>query len=586
MKSQLAACLGAALLSLSGCTSLEGAKYNYGTSDENGKLKGVPFTLNKPVPTIVHVPATDDKRETYTTTFAYTADSKHRYTLTVNPSYLASVDFSLSFDALGSFTEGSVKTTDQSAALLTSVGKLALTMADASERAVDINVARLIEKGDSMRLTSEDGANWESVKADLRRLQIDKKVKAEYVYRLPGERTVLRKIYGKAMEDLAARAKAYQPPVVDTTVSAPTEPIPVPIPVPVQLKGSAASRTAAAIATDEAKDVENFRAVIDKVKGIDDKPLADAVVQAMNSGNIAALNGARSAEVAALQVQRASLELRDSPTVLQASKATITRISLLDKATEAIPEYLRLAQSMAELSPTDWKRRTVAALNTDIDVRAHTVRIQLANSSKPLPSLGALECPIVSNEAEVTPLRGTTAAKTRTAVPAVAPQNFVIEDLAALCQLKQKKAVVLGISTEYRRRAELASMLVTAGSPKELKLLRDEIASLDTTIADAESSLKTKAKETKTEEPYVAFYKNITSEAEETGQSVLTFVGDKRPKYVILVRNLDVGPPSNPVPTSPPTDQPGRGGTGSEKPKAGDLSTPVTPAVPPVGGSK
>lgn len=532
MNTGLLTLLGLSLVGLCGCTSLEGAKYQYGTFGEGRKLKGVPFTLNRPVPTIVHSPGTDDKRETYTTTFNYVADSTHRYTLTVNPNYLASVDFSLTFDAMGSFAEGSSKTTDQSAAILTSVAKLAAAAFDSSANVVDLEVARLVELGNAVRFSQEELSSWGRIKAELGRLQTSKKVKAEYVYKQPDERAVLRKIFALGLGKLSADAMAYQPPKVDTTISAPPTP-PAPPPKAVDL-GSGIP--AAVSASEYEKDVIRFKDALERAKGLKDVTLGDDIIRAMVKGNVTALNSARSVEIGDLQALRASAELKGmSPTALTSSADIINRISVLKAAADAVPGHLKLAQGMAELSPTDWKRRTVAALNTEIEAQAHTVRIQLANASRSLASTSpsSLDCPIALPGPTVEKPRAGTPKPKQTSSP-VAPEQ------EQLCKLRQTKAIVLGVAAEYRRRAELAAELNVASTPRELKLLRDEIAALDATIADAETSLKAKPKEAKAEEPYVAFYKNVASETDEDEVKILGYVGDTRPKYVVLVRSLEV----------------------------------------------
>lgn len=581
--------VASALLGLTGCSNLSGSTYIYGSTGDSKRLKGVPFTLNKPVPTVVHTPATDDKRETYTTTFAYAADSSHRYTLTVDPSHLASIDFSLSFDTQGSFTEGSAKTTDQSAAVLTSVVKLGLAVFDSSEKAVDAEVARLIETGDQLVDTfdADERAAWTKVKTEMKRLQTETRVKAEYVYTVSAERAVLRKIYDRTMAKLAKAARTVVPVATDTKIEAPSNPAAVVPPVPASLQNTDTGRDPKAIAQDESNDAIAFAIAVQKVEALKNEPhkdaqLSDAILHAMRTGDVAVLSSARANEVAVLASLRASLELTDSEKVLTKSQQVADRIGVLSTATDAIPRHLRLAKSMAELSPSEWRRRTVVALNSEIDAAAHTARVQLANDPKPLPALGAPECTRTSGAGGAT---------------------------ATLCQLRQKKAIVLGVSDEYRRRNQLAATLEAVTTPRELKLLREEIAALDATISEAETSLKAKPKEPKAEDPYAALYVSVQGEKDDTPENALVYAGLRRPKYVILARSLEFAPVkpkaeratsttvnNNPVKNSParsttattPGDQP----KNEPKPKpdagavGGDLATPGAPAVPPKGLQK
>ncbi|RZL04170.1 MAG: hypothetical protein EOP36_01675 [Rubrivivax sp.] len=523
--------------------------YTYGAPTEGGKLAGVPFTLNKPIPTVVHTPASDDKPEIYSTTFTYTADSSRRYTLSVAPPTLVSADFSMSFDALGSLSEGSVKTTDQSAAILGSVAKLGLAFATLDQSKPGqkrSDVERLVGAGNAMQLTSAEKAEWERIKAELVRLRTGEKVKAEYVYTRPGERAVLRKIFKQSMVALVALAG-----------------VPEAAPPPAATPPAAGAPEGPPTAVDEgAADVANFRAMQAVVAQKFEKPGADAIKSAMANGDVATLKTMRSALVGKLQAQRAALDLDDGVDAVKSSGKTLEQVQVLKAAIKAIPDYLQLALSMAELSPTDWKRRTVAALNTDIDAAAHSVRLQLASDAKPLASLATPEC-----------MAKPQGKKDQAAELVLKPTP----ELAALCELKLKKTIVLGVDVEYRRRLALASELATEHAPKELKGLRDEIAALDTTISEAESALKPKAKDVKAETPYAAFYKNITTVAEEDDKKVISMVGNRRPKYVVLVRSLDayVSPETSLADSGSSTQ--GGGTTGTDPTKAGDLQTPVTP---------
>src|SRR5207245_324337 len=79
--------------------------------------------------TIVRNPGVDAAPDTYVITTTHIPDPKQRYVLALNPSVFSSVDWTMTFDENGSLIDTFAKVTDQTSAVLVSIGKLAAVVA-------------------------------------------------------------------------------------------------------------------------------------------------------------------------------------------------------------------------------------------------------------------------------------------------------------------------------------------------------------------------------------------------------------------------------------------------------------------------
>lgn len=91
-------------------------------------MAGVPFTLNKPKFSVVRTPGADGIDQ-YVITPTYVPDTSRRYAVRLHPPVTASVDWSLSLDESGSFSDANAKMTDQTVNILASAAKLAVSVA-------------------------------------------------------------------------------------------------------------------------------------------------------------------------------------------------------------------------------------------------------------------------------------------------------------------------------------------------------------------------------------------------------------------------------------------------------------------------
>lgn len=341
-------CAAAALLlvCLPGCSSLEGKAYKYGEKGEDGTLAGVPFTLNKPVPTVTHTVAADTGKEAYQVTFNYVADSEKRYTLQIKPSMLASVDFSMTFDAGGSLTEASAKSADQTGALIATVGKLAVLAAADSKSEDDNLLQSIYALGDRFASGRPDAAVWRSIRDDLKRLGSVQKIRSEYVYPTSAELTFLRDFL------LALRG---------STSTGQLNGVPM-LPNP-GAKTFADELTKFGTENPTANDVD----------------FARDVYVAFVSGDIKKLKDKKAEQVGALETQRTALATNKTTDARSRVANTLKRISLLKAALQGISLEVGFVADLAEMSLAEWQKRSVQPVAKDIEAVQQLLRVAEAS---------------------------------------------------------------------------------------------------------------------------------------------------------------------------------------------------------------
>jgi len=344
------------LLCIAGCTSLVGKEYRYGERNTDGTLDGVPFTMNKPVPTVTHTVAADTGKESYQVSFAQVADSSKRFMLQISPSMLASVDFAMTFDAAGSLTEVTAKSGDQTSALIATVGKLAvLAAADTSGEEYEKKVVeRMLAFGDGLARAQPDPPVWPGIRRDLTQLGTSQKIRSEYVYATSTELSFLR--------ELSRRLKTLVPKDGFGDGSPTLAPNPGVEAFWLQLKAHTAK----------------------------DPDFAEQVQKAFSSGDIKALNEMRVDQVTALEGARAGRSATKTDEANKKVLQVLGRITLLKAATQGMPGEIKLANDIAETSLTEWQKRTAAPLSKEMDATQQLLRVAEA-SQQPATTIDSLK---------------------------------------------------------------------------------------------------------------------------------------------------------------------------------------------------
>lgn len=465
---------------LAGCTTLSGSTFDYENVDKSKPLTGVPFTINKPAPTIVRTPGADGLPDKYSVAYSYVADPKGSYTLQISPGLLSSVDFSMSFDIGGSLQETSAKATDQAGPLLQSLGKLALagaaldkatgdTKADTQD-SIDIQwikvrgqkflgdaASRIFDAASPSgrpvnpadRLAFQDAISRAEGLAKLN------KVKKEFFYASDQEYVVLRALY--------ALAKAEVGTSIDTTTA--------------ETRLTSSDTTVpGALLISEVKD-------------------------AVRKGNLKVINRKKAELVAALQTERAQAEAKNW-TGEDKSKSILERLKFLKEVAALFPRPLQLLSDMTDMAPAEWQRRVIADLNVQLLAAEHEHRV--------------LQSDVVPN------------------------QTLINASKARITGLQARKMSVLGVAQEHARRLEIARRLATTGESRSLKLLREERDELDGIIAAAETALKPKAKEVKADEAIMAHHFNVTTPLDSAGviAKLENEQAGARPKYIVVTRRI------------------------------------------------
>jgi hypothetical protein len=345
----------ALLFSIVGCTSLVGGSYDYSKNTAK-PLEGVPFTLNKPVPKVTHTIAADSGKETYQVGFDWVADNTKRYTLQIKPSMLASVDFLMTFDAGGSLTEASAKSTDQTGQLIATVGKLALlTIGDKSKDDPQA-YSNVLGLGDDYAARTNSAAAWAPIKAQFQQLGTTSKIQSEYVYDDSPQLTFLRAF--------SADLKIYA----------------------INAKGGAAP-----LGRNTGYDI--FKGVLDKF-GNDftegpDKKFAKETEGAFAAGDIKKLKDQKTEQVAALATQRAAFASSKTQEIQDQITSTLEKVRLLKSAIENTRPEIVLVAELADMSLSDWQKRVLAPIAKDITAKQQLLRVAEA-SSQPQGVLDAM----------------------------------------------------------------------------------------------------------------------------------------------------------------------------------------------------
>jgi hypothetical protein len=419
-----------------GCSSLKGQRFDHEAVPRGETLTGVPFTLNRPIPSVTRTHGNDGASDKYEIGFDYLPDPDARFTLDIDPSMLSSVDFNMAFDANGSLIETSAKTTDQTGPLIVALGKLAATAA-AFDRTTpdDKNAISALENagnayfaepgstvqdpvtGKTRRVNDSDRAAWSSMFKRIRKEADEGPIRKTFVYASSREYALLQAVLtsrrlasGQAARKLAAPAAAAGDNPLFATLNDSSQ-------------------------TNETR--EKAAEIQDAINRLDKRELAKIKAELVDKRR--ALRGAYAM----------------NPTSDRQAQLNANYQLLLLTKSKFEPEN-DLLVDLADFTETEWQRRSVANLNKQIEARRHVVRIQASNDAKP---------------------------------------NSVREATdEKLNELLARKALVLGLGPQRQRKLELNRLLAQARTPREVQVFRQEIVELEAVEVATENGLKSSAK--------------------------------------------------------------------------------------------
>lgn len=333
-------------------TTLTASKFDHENSVRKTALAGVPFTINRPVPTVTRTAGADGKDDTYVIRIDYVPDPNGRYVLQIDPSTLSSVDFEMSFDANGSLTETSAKTTDQTATIIASAAKFGLAgmLDSAGETEADVLAqwdrdmtalladprTLVVDAGGRTRaVTQRDRAAWRELHGRLATLAQEKALRKQYVYRDRDEFALLM--------TLAQSYRTSADPTVDPLQQA------------------------------------VYKKAEQKAAGDSSGPVTvPAVGRYVQERNRAALEALRSRVVAQRTTLRAALEQDASADNKNALAANYAFLSYVLAAQQAYSAKELLLLDIVDMTPGEWQRRRLVQLNRAIDARRHLVQVGAA----------------------------------------------------------------------------------------------------------------------------------------------------------------------------------------------------------------
>lgn len=411
-----------------GCSSLKGQRFDHEAVPRGETLTGVPFTLNRPIPSVTRTHGGDGASDKYEISFDYLPDPDARFTLDIDPSMLSSVDFNMAFDANGSLTETTAKTTDQTGPLIVALGKLAATAAAFDRTTPDdktaisalenVGNAYFAEPGSTVqdpvtgkmrRVNDSDRAAWSSMFKRIRKEADEGPIRKTFVYASSHEYALLQAVL--TSRRLASRQAARK---------------------------LATPATAAGDSSQTKETREKAAEIQDAIDRLDKRELVKIKTELIDKRR--ALRGAYAMNPTS--DRQAQLDANYQLLLLTKSKFEPENDLLVD---------------LADLTETEWQRRSLANLNKQIEARRHVVRIQASNDAKPNSAREATD--------------------------------------EKLNELLARKALVLGLGPQRQRKLELNRLLAQARTPRELQVLRQEIAELEAVEVAAENGLKSSAKE-------------------------------------------------------------------------------------------
>lgn len=536
-----------------GCTSLSSTRWDT-PSSSNEKLAGVPFTLNRPVPTVSVsasgvVPA-------YSVSFAYVPDDSARYLLDMDPSPLASIQYSINLTN-GSLTEASLTTTDQTAAILKSVAAVvgALFTADQGKGptepeevegfkklmaavftpdhskkivdstgtlACDLSVTKSTDKCRDWIVA--DKVAWAAMADRMSQFAAKKHLADRFIPMSSEERLLLSNLAWREIESkkgAVANDAPYQQERVALSDKSP----------------------------EDAKTIDAIGAAVDTNKL---KKLADHLqderktLRAKEQQNFAIkpLPVLQACDSTASSIRVQSKELEKNTLKFQA----------VNGALDAIGAETALAIQLAKMSDEDWTQRRIAALNSEIERARYQIKLDTTDTKK-------------------------------------------LQDAQAeLADAKLAKAIALGVKSEYVRSLKVKDLLLTASSAADMKSLRAEYSALDTTMTTAENALKPpKADDPKPDAPQAGALLAARYGVTVDDKCMLAALGDQRPKYVVVIQPVhpdappkkteSIGTPTSPVQPGPGTPPVKPADGAKPLPGPTDKGVPETPAPAPLAAS-
>lgn len=505
------------LLLLASCALLVGCA-NYKTravdltkATENSELAGMPFTLNKPQFTITRIPGGADAADRYTLTPNYVPDPTQRFAVSIHPSVLSSVDWTLAWDEGGSLTDSNGKFTDQSVAVLASVVKLAGAAAafDSNEVPQTTSVqyidARLTKNAvsatpmiydpvsqDLVAASSADvqwlSQAWAQMKAQLEDLANQGRLNA-FTYQDIGERRVLLTALYLSKPDAIAKRP----------------------------------------------DLTAYKASVDPAitkEAIAKRPYAFQVLAAYDDLDLARLNAIKAGAVKAQSRAAADLRQMGAPKAKFDSNATIKlQASVVAMAANAIDAVTvspndRLF-ALAKLPLAEWQARRVNELNQAIGERQAALRGTAAAS---IPSTGDIE-----------------------------------RDDPALIVLQRRKATVLGMLDAFDQAEALRR--VSSQDPEAFANAQETRTSLLKRLAEAEAALVIAAATPKADDAVIAEWLQA-SEKDAPDDLWIQARTMGMPLYVVVTR------PAPPLSKPPPPPVAGQGATAVPTPNDASASAP------------
>jgi hypothetical protein len=342
---------------MSGCSGLKVAKFSLADSKDGGVLAGVPFTMNKPQITVTKVGGANGAPNYFTMKVDYVPDFDARYTLQLDPATLASIDFSMAFDANGSLSDMTAKTTDQTATIVTSLGKLAAALDKSAVTEAKL-VETLVARGDNISSSKTPGyfaagadtprapttaerTSWEKLKARLRSLAKTGEVASKFYYL---DRTEL--------EWLRSLIKAQ--PQADESIAAYALPM-------TAFRDNDGGAHPALFASIQQAYLAFDKAALEQIK--------------------AKLVKERAAKRAAMLINAAKYD--------EAFFATNERaIRWITGAVNSLPPELVLVHNLANMQLPEWQRRYVADLDQKILERRRLIRIPAPAQATARPAAG------------------------------------------------------------------------------------------------------------------------------------------------------------------------------------------------------
>lgn len=455
-----------------GCGNLTTREFDIEKSKSGDNLGGVPFTLNKPHMTVLRTPGVDGSADTYAVTPSFLPDRGRRYVLKLDPSLLSSVDWTMSFDENGTLSETSATVTDQTPAIITSIGKLAVTAGtwsamkpkvlvhgfDASSppdpkadplALVDRNMQRNFKSGSPQIYDVNSGklvplrtdlsaatSRWNEIAREIQTFRSYEQVKSAYTYRDIFDYRLLQTALLISQESV------------------------VTVPQPVR----------EGLLSDDKLIKARAAEISDALVAFNRPKLMDIKSTTLKAG----------AKLYARFVTLPSLEadIESNRVILE----------MVNSALKAIPDEMNFVMDIVELDPVVWQNRRLASLNRNIATRLHLLRLEHSDPGKD----------------------------------------------RQLSELLRQRAFTLGVLPEFERRAALQKMIVTDSSGEPFRELAREVVYLDKQLADAEAALKGVKKDIKADDPQPALMLLKERNASIDATWLKKKLGKVRPPYVVI----------------------------------------------------